>query len=353
MNDAGIGAALAPRPLDSTRDNSGSASVAIVVLNWNGRDDTIECLESLRRLEYPRFGVVVVDNGSTDGSVAAIKGRFPEVVVLETGANLGYAGGNNVGIKWALAKTAEYILLLNNDTVVARDMLSELVSAAATVPEGSVIGPPIFYYDKPDRLCFLGARWSNEYGGFRYEGGGKQLEHGVPRIREVDYVNGCALMAGRSVFEEVGQLDEAFFLTYEETDWCYRARRHGHRCFVATSAKVWHKVSASFGGAKSPLIVYFMTRNKLLWARKHLPVSQRIRLHLAAVRDALQLFAPPLPLRQAWPPTPRRLLWLGASWVRQRGDRLRDPGNRAFLRGLFDYYRRKFGDCPPELRRPR
>ena len=134
------------------RENSAQKfpKVSIIVLNWNGRNDTLECLESVERIEYPNFDVVVVDNGSNDDSVAAIHAKFPEITLLETGKNLGYAGGNNVGIHHALQQNANYILLLNNDTVVDPALVQQFVEAGQLMPEGGAFGAKIYLYSKPD-----------------------------------------------------------------------------------------------------------------------------------------------------------------------------------------------------------
>lgn len=328
-----------------------SPRVAIVILNWNGKEDTLECLRSVMNLDYGNFEVIVVDNGSSDGSVAEIRAQFPEVAVVETGQNLGYAGGNNVGIKRALAAGAEYVLLLNNDTVVAQDMLRELVDATRRLPDNAVVGCAILFYRDPTQVWFLGGGWDRERINFIHEGSEERFDPALSMVREVDYVTGCALMASRVTLASVGRIDEAFFLTYEDADWCYRARREGYRCFVSTRAKLWHKVSVSFGGEKSALVQYFTARNRLLWARRHLPARERLRLQGRVITKAWRLLFPPVAWTELWPPTPRRLLWVAAGWLRQRQLRLQKPHNRAFLRGVFDYYRGKFGDCPTEVRR--
>jgi len=145
-------------------------SVTIIVLNWNGGQDTLACLESLAQLDYPEFGVLVVDNGSTDGSLQAVQERFPEIPIIETGENLGYAGGSNVGLRWALDHGADYALLLNNDTVVAPDFLRLLVEAVGADPRIGIAGPTICYYDRPEVIWSAGgehrlASWENVDGG--------------------------------------------------------------------------------------------------------------------------------------------------------------------------------------------
>ncbi|MEJ2557919.1 MAG: glycosyltransferase family 2 protein [Anaerolineae bacterium] len=212
---------------------------AVIVLNWNGGRDTLDCLASLRRLDYPCCEVVVVDNGSTDGSTQAIRESFPEVWVIETGANLGFTGGNNVGIRHALDREADYVLLLNHDTEVASDSLTQLVRAAEAAIDPQRGQAQMVGIDEPD---------SGRYGS-------------TPR--EVDFVSGCALLVRSSVLEQVGLLDERFFAYYEEVEWCIRARRAGYHILSVPEAKVWHKISPGRRAA-SPVVHYYMTRNRLL-----------------------------------------------------------------------------------------
>jgi GT2 family glycosyltransferase len=324
--------------------------IHVIVLNWNGREDTLECLKSLEGLDHPRFCVVVVDNGSVDGSVAAIREKYPDVAVLETGANLGYAGGNNVGIQWSLSHGADFILLLNNDTVVAPNLLSALSRAAELLPEGSIIGAAISFFDRPDVLWFGGASWSTEKLGFRTTCRGRALSDLPEEPFESDYITGCALFAPVSTFKATGLLDDNFFLTYEETDWCYRARTIGFRCFVTREARLWHKVSASFGGAGSPLVRYFMVRNRLLWGRRHLHGRQRRLLHQESWRILLRSVTVRVSLTEGDVSLAKRMIWTAASWFRGLRKNLNDPLIRAGLFGLRDYYLRRFGDCPAAVR---
>jgi len=241
--------------------------VGVVVLNWNRRDDTLACLGSLARLDYPAFEVVVVDNGSADGSAQAIRERFPDVLLIENGENLGYAGGNNVGLRYALKRGLDYVLLLNNDTEVAPDLLRLLVGAAEADPAVGVAGPTIYYYDRPEVIWSAGGAIDWRRGrtwmvGLDEEDVGQFGE--APR--EVAFVTGCALLVGRRVLEQVGLLDERFFAYYEEVEWCVRARRAGFGIVHVPRARVWHKISPG-AQADSPLVHYYMTRNRLLFLK--------------------------------------------------------------------------------------
>ena len=241
--------------------------VAIIILNWNGLRDTIACLESLSRLDYPHYQVVVVDNGSTDGSVEAIQGRFPEATLIENGENLGFTGGNNVGLRYALTQGADYALLLNNDTEVAPDFLSRLVQAAEADPRIGVAGPTLYYYARPDLIWSAGGAIDWRHGQTRMVGL-NEPESGQfgTAPREVDFVTGCALLIKRAVMERVGLLDERFFAYYEEAEWCVRAQRAGFRVVNVPMAKVWHKIPLD-ARDHSPLVHYYMTRNRLLFLK--------------------------------------------------------------------------------------
>lgn len=325
--------------------------ISVVILNWNGRDDTIRCLSSLVGLTYRNHEVIVVDNGSNDDSVAAVRASFPSVHIIETGKNLGYAGGNNVGIRWALACGAEYILILNNDTVVDPGLLGALVRASTTLPAPSIIGAAIYFMDQPEQLWYRGGRWDSDACSFRHEGYGQPLNPDIAVIREVDYVTGCALFAPRQVFETIGGFNEDYFLTYEETDFCYRAREAGYLCVVTTEARLWHAVSASFGGADAPLMRYFMARNGLLWARRHLQHADYRRVRN---RTWVQLRMNLLPtfvyfksgasrIKEAW--------WSMNSWWRRVQRSWRDPGNLAEAVGVIHHHVRRYGNCPTFVRR--
>ena len=167
-----------------------------------------------------------LDNGSTDGSVPAIRDGFPMVTVLENGENLGYTGGNNVGLRYALAQGADYVLLLNNDTVLAPDFLRLLVEAAESDANVGIAGPTIYYYDRPALIWSAGGAIDERRGQTRMIGLDAPDEGQFGTLpREVDFVTGCALLVKRPTMERVGLLDERFFTYYEEGEWCVRARR--------------------------------------------------------------------------------------------------------------------------------
>lgn len=330
---------------------SGSApAVSVIILNWNGHADTVECLESVSRIDYPSFRVLVVDNGSTDGSVAAIRAAFPEVEILETGRNLGYAGGNNAGIRHVLVEQPDvaFVLLLNNDVVVDPGILRAFVEAASAYPEGGIFGGKSYYYSKPDVVWALGGHWDSAAVEIRFIEQGCNDAGGTPRAPfEVDYVIGCALFFRVDMLRRTGMMDEAFFLNFEEMDWCYRARRLGVLSYAVPAARIWHKVSVSFGGGESPLWKYFMTRNELLWARRHLPFSERLRVS----RKVLGRLVPDCSLGNGVRHgLARRLYWEGRRCALEGVRRSRDPYYQAQFFGIAHYLFRRLGDCPDRLK---
>lgn len=324
--------------------------VCIVVLNWNGRSDTLECLASLKKLEYDNYSVVVVDNNSSDDSVKEIHRVYPEITILQSDSNRGYAGGNNIGIRWALDNEFEYVLVLNNDTIVHERLLTELVSVANVVPEAGIYGPNIYFKDRPNILWFSGGRWSSRKLRCFHDGFGKVDNPEFQKIKETDYITGCALFIRTDVIRAVGLLDERYFLVYEEVDWCFRARALGYHCVVAPQAKVWHKVSSSFGGASSPLMVYFLARNRLLWTSQHATKREHMSAIIDAIKIARRYMIPTLEVSKDQPNGVKRLLWAAASWSRSLRSSYSDSRKIAYLFGIRDYFFRRFGDCPRTLR---
>jgi len=295
--------------------------VVIIVLNWNGLNDTLECLESLSRLDYPVYEVMVVDNGSSDGSVSVIRERFPFVTVIENGENLGYAGGNNVGLRYALARGTDYALLLNNDTEAAPDSLRLLVGAAEADPAVGIAGPTIYYYDQPQVIWSAGGAIDWRRGQTWMVGlDERDVAQFGQEPREVDFVTGCALLVKRAVLERAGLLDERFFAYYEETEWCVRARRAGFKVVHVPRAHIWHKISP-VARADSPVVHYYMTRNRLLF----------LRLAGAGIRAWLNtLFAEYLRTLLSWSLRPR--------WECKRSQR------RVMIQAIVDAWQGRWGE---------
>jgi GT2 family glycosyltransferase len=249
---------------------SANPKVAVVVLAWNGKSLTLACLESLEALRYENATVILVDNASTDGTAAEVRKAFgARVAVVENRENLGFSRGNNIGIRKALDEGADFVLLLNNDTVVDPALVGSLVEVIAGSDKIGIVGPKIYYASPPDKIWFAGgevflSRGLSKHIGIRETDTGR-----YDAIRDVDYVTGCALMARREVFETIGYLDPAFVAYYEDTDFCMRARRAGFRVVYVPAGKVWHKISASTGGQLGRAKISRKLRSGLFFFRRY------------------------------------------------------------------------------------
>lgn len=241
--------------------------IAIIVLNYNNHRDTAECLRSLAGLDYPDYSVTVVDNCSSDGSAERLSGEFPHVFFLCNHTNLGFADGNNQGIRHALEEGADLVWLLNNDTVVEPGALRGLVEAAEAEPRAGILGSVVYYYDQPERVNFAGGRV------VRYLGKGIHLttltEGAAPF--ETDFVTGASLMVRADAAGEAGVLDGRFFLYMEDLDWCQRMKKAGWKVIMVPSSRVRHKINETTGRDR-PRIIYYVCRNSLLCCRKNFPV---------------------------------------------------------------------------------
>lgn len=306
--------------------NSIKPKVIIIILNWNGKQDTLECLSSVEKIEYENFDTIVVDNGSQDGSVAAIQKKFPQVTIIENRANLGFAEGNNVGIEYALSQGSDYIFLLNNDTIVDSQVLSELIDASDRYPDAGILGSKIYQYYQPEKIWYAGTEWKANVAEFSHIGWG-QIDNDLDwaEIKETEYVCGCAFLIKTEVVKKVGMLEPKYFLTWEETDLCYRAKKAGYRSIFVPNSKLWHKVSASFGGNKAPHYQYFWWRNRLLWIERNFGFAQAAKLYpvifYQIARQVRRYFHPHTSSQE----------------------KLKI---KAALQGVKDYLMRKFGGCP-------
>jgi GT2 family glycosyltransferase len=239
--------------------------VAIIIVNFNGKDDTLKCLESLRQDRYRNKQIIVVDNGSDNDSAAVIRGAFPDVVLIETGKNLGFGGGNNVGIRHAIAAGVDYVYLLNNDTTSEPDALRELVKAAQENPGFGILAPVIHYMAEPKEIWFGGATLNPRTLEALHDNSSPPAP-GDP-LREIPWATGCAVLIPSRVISELRGFDERFFLYSEDVELSLRVRAAGCRIGLVPPARIYHKVGASARG--SPLACYHALRGKLLLQRLH------------------------------------------------------------------------------------
>jgi GT2 family glycosyltransferase/protoporphyrinogen oxidase len=222
---------------------SAKPSVHAVVLAYNNRADTLECLASVAALDYPNLKIVLVDNGSSDGTAAAARERFPDAQVIETGQNLGVPRGFNVGFTWALKAGADYVLMLNNDTTVAPDMLSELVAAGEANPSLGVVMPKVLYYDHPETVWSTGGRYRAFPPAIVLIGRSKPDGPTFDQLRSIEYAPSCGLLIRRRAFELAGLFDPGYFFLYDDWDFSERVRVHGMAISFVPTARMWHKVS--------------------------------------------------------------------------------------------------------------
>ncbi|OEC84687.1 MULTISPECIES: glycosyltransferase family 2 protein [Methanobacterium] len=286
--------------------------VAIVILDWNGWEDTIECLESLYQIRYSNYYVILVDNNSSNESILKIKdycngkvnikSKFFEynkenkpigiieyskeeseskasekgltqnndhLILIKNDKNYGFAEGNNIGMRYALKTlNADYVLLLNNDTVVDKDFLGKMVNFGEINKNNGIIGPKIYYYDQPNTIWCIGGKidWKLARG---LHIGTNEVDNGqYDKTEEFNYVSGSAFLIKREVMDKIGLMDKKFFLYFEETDLALRASKNGYKSVYAPGAKIWHKVSKSGGGLSKPIGLYYITRNRWLFMKK-------------------------------------------------------------------------------------
>ncbi|EKF86022.1 glycosyltransferase family 2 protein [Methanobacterium formicicum] len=288
--------------------------VAIIIVNFNGWKDTIECLESVYNINYPNFSVVLVDNNSNDESLSKIreycKGKLEIVseffdynlmnkpiflqefdndknineninhqnfsnndsdslILIKNKENYGFAEGNNIGIRFSLNNLdPAYILLLNNDTVVGKNFLDELVKTGENNREIGILGPKIYSYDNPDVIWSAGCKisWKLSRG---IQISANELDQGQFNTqRKVEYVSGSAFLIKTEVIQKIGLMDRKYFLYFEESDWTLRANQAGYESLYVPTAEIWHKVSQSGGGMSKPTGLYYITRNRWIFMKK-------------------------------------------------------------------------------------
>jgi GT2 family glycosyltransferase len=281
--------------------------VAIIILNWNGWKNTVECLESLYQIDYPNYEILLIDNGSKDGSIQKIqqytdgqlnveskffkctssnkpirlvKAAFSnpqalqynkELVLFENKVNVGYAAGVNIGVRYAQKQATDYVLLLNNDLVVDKNFLTQMIETAQKNPNIGIAGPTIYYYDRPTTIDFAGENLNL----WRVKGREFLSKSSLPR--EVDKIEGSCMLIRRSLLDKIGLLYPKFWAYWEETDLCFRTKKAGYKVVYLPKPEVWHKVAGSIGGEKNLLRQYYLYRNRLLFARRNLSIGNQAK----------------------------------------------------------------------------
>jgi GT2 family glycosyltransferase len=256
-----------------------SPKVSIIILNWNGLEDTIDCLESLKKITYPNYEVIVVDNGSREKDAQVLNDNFGDYIhLIRNQKNYGYTGGNNIGIRYASSTSSpDYFLIMNNDVVVTPDFLTPMIETAKNDQSIGILGPKLYYHNFPGIIYSTGIKTNIWLGSFSSIGH-KQLDRGQYDVQqEVDSIAGSCLLVSKDVIHKIGLFDESFFSYCDEIDYCFRAQRAGFRNMYVPQAIAWHKkvLNKKIGGKLPyieqgrPLDLYYGTRNNFKFMRKH------------------------------------------------------------------------------------
>ena len=263
-------------------------TACVIVVNWNNATDTLRCLDSLGRVNADGMNVLLVDNGSSDGSVGRIRERFPDVEILELGSNTGYGGGCNAGYERARSTGADYVVFLNNDTVVDPGFLGPLLTPLRERSEIGMTAPCIYYMDRPDRIWYAGGFVDLRTGRFAHRGIRRRDAKRFGVAKETGYATGCCLAMRVADFGHVGGFDRRFGMYGEDVDLSLNVRRSGKQILYTPSSKVWHCVSSSGGGQFHP---------HRLW-RKHVSLLKLLVKHRAWIAIILSFLLAPSRLLQ-------------------------------------------------------
>lgn len=291
--------------------------VFIIILHYHSIEDTQECLKSLEKLDYDNFEVVVVDNGTEEKpKFQSSNFKLRQIFNKE---NLGFAGGNNIGIEYALEQGADYVLLLNNDTVVEPVFLKELVKVGESNERIGIIGPVIYKY-KSNKVHFAGGKvnWLHTKG--------EHIRDAKYKIQDTDYITGACMLVKRQVIKKIGLMPEDYFLYLEDVDWCLKAHRKGFKCIVVSTSRIWHKVSQS-ASEGSFSYIYYHFRNGLLLSSRNTSFFIKILAYLNSfliyIKQLIKLIISPNP---------------------PAGEAGKRKWARAIMKGIGDFYRGKFGN---------
>jgi len=258
--------------------------VVFVIVNWNGYSDTIRCLDSLKKVKYKNYKVIVIDNGSAGQDAEKIKTYYGAFVdVIETKKNLGFAFANNLGIEKGLAFGAEYIFLLNNDTIIHEEILNNLLKCFCEEPNAGIVGPKMYFMDRGNKIWSAGGK-INWFFGHWMRGYNKEDCSRYNDRCEVDFIAGAGMLIKSMVFKKVGLIPTEYFLQWEDIDFCTRANINGFKCLYEPKAILWHKASASYKTARQKYVqVTLGIRNRIIFRKKYLSKGKFILFTLIFV----------------------------------------------------------------------
>ena len=252
------------------------AKVGIVLLNYNSYEDTIDCINSLSNINYDNYCIVIIDNCSTDDSFAKLKKiNSNKIYIIKSEFNGGWSSGNNLGIKKCLELNCEYILLLNNDTLVEKNFLEILIDFYEKNKICGIVSPKIMYNSNRKMIWFAGG--SINFHKFLADNIGNKEFDGdeFSNIHESEYITGCAMLINKKIINDCGYLPEEYFMYLEDVDYSLQVKKHGYKLYVQPKSIIYHKVSASTGGEDSPFTIKWMTRNRWLFFKKYKNLSIR------------------------------------------------------------------------------
>ena len=287
-------------------------TVLAIVVNWRQPDLTIACVQALRQMDHPDLHILVIDNGSGDGSARRLADALPEERHLALPHNLGFAGGYNAGIRHALSEQFDYALMLNNDAFAAPDMLRHLL--AETAPDIGLLSPKILYDSQRDRLWFGGARQHKHLLEIRDRHQGAPDGPAWARSRDVDYLLGTCLLVNMDAARRVGLLDETFFMYYEDLDWSIRMCQAGYRLRFVAPARLYHRVAVSSGGSDAPQYRYYLARGSVIFFRRYAHLGQPWAILLYRLGSAIKLLTH-LALTRQWSAARAYLRGLRDGWM--------------------------------------
>jgi len=274
-------------------DSIFNPSVAIIIVNWNGYSFTKACIKSLDKVNYSSFQIILVDNGSKNLEGEKLKREFPQIDLIQNEENLGFAGGNNVGIRRAVEEGFSFVMLLNNDTEVEADFLKQMISKFQSRPNLGMVQPSIFFLHEKTKIWSAGGKWDSFLGRAITIGDREMAENFELKDREIDWATGCCVMISRKALEQLGLLNEQYFTYFEDVDWSLRLRDKGYKIELASEAWVYHEAGASSKekhseGTLSARVFYFHVRNQIFLLRNRL---SGISFYAALGYHGLRFFA--------------------------------------------------------------
>jgi GT2 family glycosyltransferase len=254
-------------------------SIFAVSLNWNGFSLTVPCVDSLKQSTLPFYKIIVLDQASTDGSGEKLRKLYvndPQVDVICNEKNFGFAAGTNIGIRKALEMGAEFVFIVNNDTIVDKDCLLHLYKALSSSSSAGVAGPAIMYHSKPEKIWQAGGYFNKLKMGTSVPAKGKMYSEISHSSSSVGFLTGCALLIPSQIFKGIGFFDEAYFLYSDDVDFCLRIKDAGFNMHFVPEAKVWHKIEDIAFDRSTPLVLYHLARSSVIMLRKNFSGVERL-----------------------------------------------------------------------------